>query len=528
MTQNNGVRRGRLQMGVVAGLVAAVVLAACSGGSGSGGGEPQAGGELTVGGGIAPTLDPAKGSANTMALAGYAIYDTLMIVEELGDEPAPNIAESLEPNDDSTEWTLTLRPDLRFSDGTDFDAEAVKYNMDRHIDPDVASTAAALLSPVEEVSVVDDLTVLFEMSEPFANFPYALAYDGSGTAGYIASPTALEEHGEDYTAHAAGAGPYMVESWAPDRDTVLVRNPHFWNNDEQEPYLDKVTITNIEEEQARLQALQAGDIDYAAFTDPAIMLQAQNDGQLNFVQGVGADQESIILNMNRPPFDDIRMRQAVSLAVNRQEIVDLTKEGMAEPAVNLFPAGDPYENDNAQLEYDLDEAKRLVAEYEADTGNDASFTYTCRPTVNTTDVIERQLSAAGMTVRAEVPESATAVAAYFSGDYQATCWAMAGFLTPDQLPYRFFHSGGDLNTQGYANSDFDALVEQARGSLDPEERKDLWIQADAILTEDLPWVWTTTYPMGFVSRQNVHSIDLDEPRRMRYFVPTFNNVWLSE
>lgn len=527
MKQDKRMRRRRAQAGVVVGLAAAIVLAACGGGS-SGVGDPQTGGELTVAGTIAPTLDPAKGSANGMALAGYAIYDTLMIVEELGDEPAPNIAESLEPNEDATEWTLTLRPDLTFSDDTPFDAEAVKYNMDRHLDPEVASTAAALLAPVESVSVADELTVVFTMNEPFAGFPYALAYDGSGTAGYIASPTALEEFGEDYTANAAGAGPYMLDSWSPDRDTVLVRNPNYWNTAEAEPYLDKVTITLIDDEQSRLQALQSGDIDYAPFTDPAIMLQAQNDGQLNFTQGVGADQESIIVNMNRPPFDDERMRQALSLAVNRQEIVDLTKEGLAEPALNLFPAGDPFENDNAQLDHDLEEAQRLVAEYEADTGNDAAFTYICRPTVNTTDVIERQLTAAGMDVTVEVPESATAVAAYFSGDYQATCWAMAGFLTPDQLPYRFLHSEGDLNTQGYANEEFDALIEQARASQDPEERRDLWTQADAILTEDLPWIWTTGYPLGFAWRDNVHSIDLDEPSRMRYFVPTVNNVWVSE
>ncbi len=522
---------GRLRTAMAASVAGVLLFAGCSGsGSGSSSsdaGEPQSGGTLRVGmSSEVTTLDPAKGSANAMALSGYAIYDTLMKVEKIGDVPAPNIAESMEANEDFTVWTMKLPEGIKFSDGTPFDAAAVKFNMDRHIDPETASTAASLLSSVESVDAPDATTVVFNLKQPYAGLPYAFAYDGSGTAGYIASPTALEEYGDSYTDHASGVGPYMLESWGPGKNTVLVRNPEYWGEDE--PYLDKVEIRLIEDEQARLQALQAGDIDYTSTINPTIMLQAQADANLNFVQGVGSDQDSIVLNMAKAPFDDVRIRRAVSMALDRDEIIALTKEGMAEPAVSLFPESDPFHDGNANPEYDLDEAKKLVAEYEAETGNEVSFTYMCRPTVNTTDVIERQLAAAGMDVKVDVQESTTAVTNFIAGKYDATCWTMAGFLTPDLLPYRFFHSTGDLNGGGFASPEFDALADAARVTDDPAERKDLWSQADKILTEDLPWVWTTSQPIGFMASKDVHGAELDDPSRLRYTLPSFNTVWLSK
>ncbi|MFT4286504.1 ABC transporter substrate-binding protein [Nocardioides sp.] len=533
MTSSHQARRRLWAVATV--LALAAFTSACGGGSdtSSGGsgesGEPQVGGVLKVGVASAvTTLDPAKGSANAMALSGYAIYDTLMKVDKLGDTPQPQIAESLESNADFTQWTMKLPTGLKFSDDTPFNAAAVKFNMDRHIDPSTASTAASLLSSVESVEAPDDTTVIFNLKYPFANLPYVLSYDGSGTAGYIASPTALQTYGDDYTAHAAGLGPYKVKSWSAGSDIVLERNPNYWNTAEQEPYLDEIDIKTIEDEQARYSALQSGDIDYAPSINPTIMTQAESNSQIQVVHGVGSDQDSIALNMTHAPFDDIRVRQAISYALNREEIVDLTKEGLAEPAVNLFPATDPYANDNSDPEFDLDKAKALVAEYEADTGKKVEFTYMCRPTVNTTEVVERQLAAAGMTVKIDVQESTTAVANFIGGKYDAACWTMAGFLTPDLLPYRFFYSTGDLNSTGFNDPEFDSLADQARQTADPAKQKELWVAADKILTEELPWVWVTSQPIAFLARSNVHSVDLDEPSRLRYSVPTVNNVWLSE
>jgi peptide/nickel transport system substrate-binding protein len=489
-------------------------------------GQPQKGGTLTVASGTeVTTLDPSKGSANAMALTGVAIYDTLMIVPKLGDTPQPNIAESLTASDDQMTWTMKLPSGLKFSDGTAFDAAAVKFNMDRDMKP--GSTAAALLSSVKSVEAPDATTVVFHMKEPFANLPYIFAYDGSGTAGYIASPTALQKYGDDYTAHASGVGPYMVESWAPGKPEVLVRNPNYWNADEKPAYLDKVVVRTIDDPQSAFQALKAGDIDLMASVDPAVLKTAKDDGSVNYVQGVGQDQDSIILNY-AGLFSDLRLRQAVSKALNRDEIVQLTTEGLGKPAVSLFPEGDPRHSDNADPGYDPAAAKKLIAEYEQDTGKKAAFTYSCNNTRKANDVIVAQLKKAGFTVKLDAPDYASWVNNFFTKKYDAICWTMAGFLTPDLLPYRFLYSSGDLNTQGFKNADFDRDADAARGAPDPETQNEHWIAADKVLTEQLPWVWTTSAPIGFAYAKNVHSGDYDEPSRLRYSVPMFNNVWLSK
>ncbi|WP_326829543.1 ABC transporter substrate-binding protein [Streptosporangium sp. NBC_01810] len=510
----------------------AITLAACTvqGGTTPGApaatdAAPKAGGTLTVVGGVdLTTLDPSKGSANTMALIGSAVYDTLMAVPKIGDRPEPNLAKSLVESDDQMSWEMTLPTGVQFSDGTPFNAEAVKFNLDRNRAE--GSTAAALLSSIDSVEAKDDSTVVIKMKQPFSNLPYVFAYDGSGTAGYVASPTALKQYGDDYTAHAAGVGPYKLQSWSPGSPVELVRNPNYWNKNKQ-AYLDKVLVKTIADPQSAYQALLAGDADLMATTSSTLMKTAKANTQVNFVQGVGGDQDSIILNVTRPPFDDQRIRQAVSKALNRQEIVDLATEGLGKPAVSLFPEGNPFHGAEANPEYDLAGAKELIKAYETETGKKASFTYTCNNARAATDVIVSQLKAAGFDVKLDALEGSAWLAQFFGKKYESICWTMAGFLTPDLLPYRFLHSSGDLNTGGFKDAAFDEKAEAARVTGSPEEQKKLWNEADAVLTSRLPWVWTTSAPIGFIWSKRVHSVDLDEPGRLRYSVPSFLNAWVS-
>lgn len=217
----------------------------------------------------------------------------------------------------------------------------------------------------------------------------------------------------------------------------------------------------------------------------------------------------------------------MSKALNRQEIVDLTTEGLGKPAVSLFPEGNPFHGTEANPEYDLAGAKELIKAYETETGKKASFTYTCNNARAATDVIVSQLKAAGFDVKLDALESSAWLAQFFGKKYESICWTMAGFLTPDLLPYRFLHSSGDLNTGGFKDAAFDEKAEAARVTGSPEEQKKLWNEADAVLTSRLPWVWTTSAPIGFIWSKRVHSIDLDEPGRLRYSVPSFLNAWVS-
>lgn len=488
--------------------------------------SPRRGGTLTVSSTTeVTTLDPSKGAANAMALTGYAIYDTLMTVPKLGDKPQPNIATSLTQSRDRMTWTMKLPIGIKFSDGTSFDAWAVKFNLDRNRRK--GSTAASLLSSIASVKVPNRRTVIIHMKYPFPNLPYVFSYDGSGTAGYVASPTALKKYGDNYTAHAAGVGPYKLESWAPGQPEVLVRNPNYWNKKKYNPFLDRVVIKTISDQQTAYQALQAGDIDLMSTVIPALMKDAQNNQKVRFVQGVGGDQDSIILNMATAPFDDLRVRQAVSMALDRRAIVQLASQGIGKPAVSLFAPGSPYDTGNSDPTFNPAGAQRLIQQYQTSTGKKAEFAYSCNNTRPANDVIVAQLRQAGFTVNTDIRQYPEWVSVFFAKKYQAICWTMAAFLTPDLLPYRFFYSTGDLNTNGFGSQRFDEYADTARVAPNAALHKKNWAAADKVLTTQLPWVWTTSAPIGFILSKRVKGIEYDQPSRLRYSVPSFYSVWLA-
>lgn len=529
----------RLRRALCLGSAAAVLVsvAACSSTTASNAkhssasnGSPQTGGTLNVDVGDVSitTLDPAKGSANAMALGGDMIYDTLLTVPKIGDPPQPNIAKTMTASDNGLTWTMTLPTGVKFSDGTAFNAAAVKYNMDRDMAP--TSSAAALLSLVKSVDAPNPTTVIFHMKAPFAGFPNVFAYDGSGTAGYIASPTALQKWGSSYTAHASGVGPFMLQSWAPNSTTVLVRNPNYWNKANRPVYLDKAVLKIVADDQSAYQAVKAGDLDLMGTADPAVLAAAQKDSSVRVVMGDSNDnQDSIILNLATQPFNDLNLRKAVSMALNREQIAALTTNGLGKPAVNLFPAGNPYHDSASDPTFNLSAAKQLTSQYKQAHGGQApTFTYTCNNQRPATDVIVQQLSQAGFNVKVRAEDTSSWVADYFAKKYQAICWTMAPFLTPGLLPYRFFYSSGDLNTDGFKSSAFDSAADAARAATSPEQQKAEWAKADQVLTEQLPWVWTTSGPIGFILSPRVHGIDYDQPSRLRYYVPTFGNEWLSK
>jgi peptide/nickel transport system substrate-binding protein len=491
-----------------------------------GGSEPVKGGAITVSGGPVPTLDPAAGSANAMALAGNAIYETLMKVVEPGEEPQPNIAESMTESNGGMTWTMKVPTGLKFSDGTPFNAEAVVFNMERDMEP--TSSAAALLSSVKSVSAPNPTTVVFKMSEPLSSLPYALSYDGSGTAGYMASPTAVKKYGKDYSAHASGLGPFMVQSWSATGKTVLVQNPNYWNAEEEPVYLEKVTVESIPSETTAYQSVQAGNLTLMGSANPSTLSQAQSNGNVKTVMGeTENNQDSIILNMATKPFENLELREAVSMALNREEIAQLTTSELGGPAVNLFPEGNPYHDEYTDPEFDVEKAKEIVTSYKEKTGETPSFTYTCNTERPATEVIVHQLQEAGFNVKLNAEEVNAWLADFFGKKYQAICWTMAPFLSPDQLPYRFFYSKGDLNTGGYASKAFDTAANEARSATGEEKKAD-WQKADKVLTEELPWVWTTTGPIGFIMSPKLEGVEWEQPYRQRYYVPTFAHSWLSE
>src|SRR5438445_6910271 len=243
--------------------------------------QPKVGGSMKMGmfsetAGLDPVVTNGGGSTSTTEIA--AIYDAIMRYDTTTKKFEPQTAESLTANADNSEWTLKLHSGIKFSDGTDYDADAVVFGMQRH--PQFGSRAAGLLANIKEYTVVDKLTVKFTLNAPWANFPYVLAY----TPGMIPSPTAVKAacgtNQETKPSACAfnnkpiGAGPYKVDSYKPKESINLVRNDNYWGG---KPYLDTLSFVVLSGAPASYDALTTDTLQVAFLREPEVVKKAQDE-----------------------------------------------------------------------------------------------------------------------------------------------------------------------------------------------------------------------------------------------------------
>ena len=263
------------------------------------------------------SLDPKLNDVGgTCCDAGqiYGLYDSLIRVDTEGNI-TPRLATSVTSDPTFKTWTIELRPDVTFTDGTPFDAEAVKVNMERHKDPAVASRCILQAMEIATVTVDSPTELTVDLTESNSQFPIRL----QGCLGLIASPTALEQYGAEYGStadKAVGAGPFTVESFSPNVDSVLVRNPDFW--DAPRPYLDRIHIVSAAANaQTAADALQTGQAQLATFMGaPGPPLKAVEDAGYDSIESKFFGGQGFGFNTAKPPLDDPRVRRALTIAID--------------------------------------------------------------------------------------------------------------------------------------------------------------------------------------------------------------------
>ena len=296
----------------------------------------------------------------------------------------PYLAESMEPNADLTEWTLKLRPDVQFHDGTPLDAQALKTVFDDYL-KQPTSRVAASLADVTSLDVVDDLTVVYRLAEPNAAFPDELVT----AAGWPFSPTAAAAAGDDAGANPVGTGPFRFVSWQRDSNLVVEKNADYWQ--EGLPHLDKITFRPIPDEDTRLSSLQSGDIDVMQSLRQATVIKARDLDAVNNFEHLGSNSGGSTMNVSRPPFDDVRVRQALAHAMDQEALIEvLGGKGVTPVQTQFFSPDSPYYSEKLEAsypEYDVEKAQELYDDYVNDpersdgkaVGEPISFTFTCPP-----------------------------------------------------------------------------------------------------------------------------------------------------
>lgn len=467
-------------------------------------GEPVEGGKFVIGleaeteSGLNPIVGQFAASGHMMA---SAIFDPLATLDAEG-KVVPYLAESIEPNADYTEWTVTVRDGVQFHDGTPLTADAVKATLDGHATSLVTKGAVKAIAGTE---VVDDRTVKVSMNQPWAQFPYTLTTQ----VGYIPAPSMLAD--PEGAFHPVGTGPFVFESWNIGKSFKATKNDNYWQ--EGKPHLSSIEFLPTPDAQVRAEGVLNGEIDLM----PILLLQSNEylrDRDVKMLEVSNGEESSITLNTAKPPFDNPIARQAVAAATDVDRFLAETGRDLVPPASGVFAPGQlGYREDIDHQTYDLEKAKALTAQYQAETGQPLSFVYDGADTVDDRagqQILNEMWVAAGMTVELKsIPQSDQIINTVL-GNYQATDWRNFGSPDPDG-DYVWWHSSsvGDegqisLNVPRLADPQIDAALDEARETTDDARRDELYAQVAQMLNDGGGYVWLERPIWALVSGPNVN------------------------
>src|SRR3982074_1205342 len=409
------------------------------------GGSATIGLELDI-----PGFDPLKvGVFDTAAgTAAAAIFDTLTYFDDKGAGQA-ELALSWTHSDDFKTWTFKLRPGVKFHDGTPFNAEAVKANFDRQKDPANKCRCAFYIAYVHDVQAPDELTVVYNLNDPAVNQPALMTIQSSNNV--VQSPTAWKTKGKDYNRNPVGTGPYILKSWTAGDRMVLERNPDYWNKGH--PYLDRIVLKPLPDAQSRFASLQSGEADivWDDEYDPDNIAKAQKDPKMKGHSYAGSGAAVYAFNTKVAPFDDLRVRQALVMAIDRKKMSQAITNGLSRSASNPYGEGSWVKcKDDGALPSDIEKAKALLRDY----GKPVEFKMIVTATPrgrNVGQILQQFWKQVGANMEIEQVDQATIVPRAFMRQFQLTPWRIIDLADPDPQMYANFRTGSPVALANYSN-----------------------------------------------------------------------------
>ncbi len=457
-------------------------------------GDPTPGGKIVYG--IEAETDGFNPTGNRWAISGHmvaqAVFDPLAVLDADG-EAQPYLAESFEPNAEYTEWTINLRPDVTFHDGTPVNAAAVVATLEGHRESFLTGSA---VDAIASVTAVDDLTVLITTELPWVALPSGL----TGQVGYVVAPIMLDPATAEAAARApVGSGPFKLVEWIPNQRWVGEKYTEYWQ--EGLPYLDGVEFRPIPQVNSRQQAFNTGELQMMHTSDPATIVELRTlaaDGELQLVEDRGEGEESfILLNLDNEPLNDIRIRQALAYATDTETYNQVINDGASVVANGPFTPTSPWRAETAYPSYDPVKAQELVDEYIADpaTPNEVTFTLSTTPTPETrrsVELLQQQWAQVGINVTINTVDQSAFISTAIASDFDANLWRQFGAPDPD-VDLVWWTSGGAegniLNFPNMIDEQIDQALNTGRQNPDPEVRKQAYADLQTRMAEIIPYIW---------------------------------------
>jgi peptide/nickel transport system substrate-binding protein len=452
------------------------------------------GGTLRVGHIANPSqLDPHRSVAGFDKHVSLSIYEALVGMDR-GLRLQPSLAESWESSD-LVNWTFKLRKGVKFHDGTDFNAQAVKFNFDRIKDPATKSPLAGQVAVIDHVDVVDDYTAKLVTKSPYANLPALLA----DRHGYVNSPTAVQKGGADYgVTSVVGTGPFKFVEWRQNDKVILEKNTGYW--DPARPTVDRIEISVIVDDNVRLANVKTGQLDATyslAFKD---IQPLRGDRSLQLVEAPGLAFWNVYIHAQNPPFNDLALRQAWAYTIDREAVLQAAAFGSGTVANTVFsPAfADYYQKDLKPLPRDLDMAKKKLAEGGMPSGFEFEFVaINVGPYQTIAQILQAQAAEVGIKANINVMDAAAwSVRNNTTCDVQAGQSIWTGRIDLDStLASMFDPEGSSCKGGRYAIPEVTDLIRKARGAKEVAERQQIYSQIGKLAVDnvmDLQLVYPST------------------------------------
>ena len=449
-------------------------------------------------------LDPHKQTAFPSLRLLELIYEPLVRLDAQYNV-VPAVAQRWEFSADGLTLTFKLDPNAKFSTGDAVTAADVKASFERLLNEETAAAARANFLSIASIDTPDDQTVVFNLSQPDA--PILVAMSGTNASVVPASAIADGSIGTK----AIGSGPFVLDQWDPNVKEVLSPNPHWAGG---KVGVEGITISVLPSESAIIDSMRANQTDFALFNDPTIatLIPGEQGMTLNRIPGLAYN----VLQMNpaRPPMDNLKVRQAISCAVNRQEIVDtaLVGEGTVTGPLTM----EAYRSDPSTLfcyTQDVEKAKALMKEAGFENGFEATvIAATGEPpyAANEAQVLQSQLAEIGVKLKIETMDLKVYVDTWLKGDFDMAVAQNGGRPDPYPMYNRYFTKDGNLvKVSNFVDEELDSLLQQGRVETDPAKRKPIFQAFEARLAEQAPWVWISSTVTYTANLDNVKNYEIN-------------------
>ncbi len=445
--------------------------------------------------------DPVMNDANADIWYMQQYYSGLLRFKPDNSVEA-DLAEKWEVSPDGLTWTFTLRPDLKFCDGTPITPEDWVWSLDRARDPNNGIWSFTL-DAIDKVEATSS-TVVFKLKYPYVPFIYSPALFNA-----VVMPKAMVEAAggwEKFREHPCGSGPYIMKEWVKGDHMLLVRNPYYW--EKGKPIIDEILIKTITDDNTRILALQKGDVDAINYPPFNRVDELGKDPNLVVYKFPSTSTNYLAINNRNKPFDDKRVRAALAYAIDRNALIKTVNFGIGEPATTFRPRGSLYYNDTLPgWPYDVEKAKALLKEagYEKGFKTVIEIVAGSQTDQQIATIVQGMWAQIGVDVTIQTQESGLFNDSYYNNTYniQIGGWTDDIPDPSEEVNYAVVNATSESYHTGFQSDEIDKLAADALKETDPEKRKEMYFRIQEIFNEEVPMIPLFHSPYIVIANKNV-------------------------